>query len=36
MQYDGLNRRILYLVGDDPRQYYYSADWQVLDERVQT
>jgi len=34
--YDGLNRRIVKSVPGAPaRHYYYSGDWQVLDERLE-
>ncbi|MCI0463315.1 MAG: RHS repeat-associated core domain-containing protein [Gemmataceae bacterium] len=33
-QYDGLGRRIVEAVGGTTRDLYYSAGWQVLEERV--
>jgi RHS repeat-associated protein len=32
--YDGLNRRIKKKIGEDTRHYYYSDQWQILEERV--
>jgi RHS repeat-associated protein len=32
--YDGLNRRISKIVSSNPRDYYYSDGWQVLEERL--
>jgi RHS repeat-associated protein len=34
--YDGLNRRVKKVVGSVTRHFYYSRDWQVLEERVGT
>jgi hypothetical protein len=33
-EYDGLNRRISKTVSGTARHFYYSANWQVLEERV--
>ena len=36
-RYDGLNRRITKTVGDeDPRHFYYTDKWQIIEERVNT
>lgn len=35
-RYDGQNRRVTKLIGSDTRHYYYSARWQVLEERLNT
>jgi RHS repeat-associated protein len=32
--YDGANRRITKVTGNDTRHYYYSDQWQVLEERL--
>jgi RHS repeat-associated protein len=32
--YDGLSRRITYAEADTPRDYYYSNQWQILEERI--
>ncbi|MCI0539757.1 MAG: transglycosylase SLT domain-containing protein [Verrucomicrobiales bacterium] len=32
-KYDGLNRRIVRIVGSVNRHYYYSDKWQILEER---
>ncbi len=32
--YDGLTRRVTKTIASDVRHYYYSADWQVLEERL--
>ncbi|HEY1603571.1 MAG TPA: hypothetical protein VGG64_28480, partial [Pirellulales bacterium] len=34
--YDGLNRRISKLAGGQTRDFYFSAQWQILEERVST
>jgi RHS repeat-associated protein len=34
--YDGLNRRITKTVGSNTRHYYYTDQWQIIEERVNT
>ena len=33
-QYDGLNRRMKKVASGETRNFYYSSQWQVLEERV--
>ncbi len=33
-RYDGLNRRVIKTTGSDTRHYYYTAQWQIIEERL--
>jgi hypothetical protein len=33
-QYDGMNRRVVKTAGGTVRHYYYTAQWQIIEERV--